>query len=110
MSRTLFVGFKGKHNSSNILASSLSLQSIMLTNSFSGLRKDFERLAFDFDKVYLFGVDKNLSDSFRIEHYAQKDDRHLAEKYKGNVVLIHIPTWKNFRKEWITGCQLGGIW
>ena len=26
----------------------------------------------------------------------------LLEKYKGNAVLIHIPTVKNFKEEWIS--------
>ena len=29
----------------------------------------------------------------------------LLEKYKGNVVLIHIPTIKNFKEEWVSGVK-----
>ena len=97
----------------------------------------------DYTEVFLFGVDKNLSDSFRIESLAEKDHSrlqskldleqvkdqftsfmikteisntptkylcneaywYLLEKYKGNVVLIHIPTIKNFREEWISSVK-----
>ncbi len=136
----LFIGFKGKNNSSNILVSSISSQPCLLTNSLTGLKKDIEELSPDYAKVYLFGVNKNLSDSFGIEGVAQKDGkrlkskfdleelkerfasfrikadissvpskylcneayRYLLEKYKGNAVLIHIPTVKNFKEEWIS--------
>ena len=88
----------------------------------------------------MFGADKNLSDSFRIERLAEKGGKrlkskldlekvkeqfasfrikaeilntptkylcndaywYLLEKYKGNAVLIHIPTVKNFKEEWIS--------
>ena len=136
----LFVGFKGKNNSSNILVSSISSRSCLLTNSFMGLKKDIEELSPDYTKVYLFGVNRNLRDSFSIECVAQKDGEklkskldlkelqerfasfmiradishtpskylcneaywYLLKKYKGNAVLIHIPTIKNFKEEWIS--------
>ena len=139
MENTLFIGFKGKNNSSNILVSSVSSNHILLTNSFTGLKKDIEELSSDYDEVYLFGVNKNLSDSFSIESVAEKDGKrleskldleelkerfasfmikadiskvsskylcneaywYLLEKYKGKAVLIHIPTIKNFKEEWI---------
>lgn len=139
MENTLFIGFKGKNNSSNILVSSLSSNHILLTNSFTGLKKDIEELSSDYDEVYLFGVNKNLNDSFSIECVAEKDGKrleskldleelkesfasfmikadiskvpskylcneaycYLLEKFKGNAVLIHIPTIKNFKEEWI---------
>ena len=69
----LFVGFKGKNNSSAILVSALSAQSCLLTNSFEGLRKDIEDLPPDYDEVWLFGVDKGLETSVRIERVAEKD-------------------------------------
>ena len=139
MRNTLLIGFKGKNNSSNILVSSLSSNHILLTNSFMGLKKDIEELSSDYDEVYLFGVNKNLCDSFSIESVAEKDEKrleskldletlqerfasfmikadiskvpskylcneaywYLLEKFKGNAVLIHIPTIKNFKEEWI---------
>ncbi len=73
MANSLFIGFKGKNNSSGILVNSLSTQSCLLTNSFEGLKKDIEKIPLGYDKVYLFGVDKNLYHSFHIERYAEKD-------------------------------------
>ena len=140
MKKKLFVGFKGKNNSSSMLVSSISSEHFLLTNSFEGVRKDIEELFEDYDEVYLFGADKNLSDSFRIERLAEKGGKrlkskldlekvkeqfasfrikaeilntptkylcndaywYLLEKYKGNAVLIHIPTVKNFKEEWIS--------
>ncbi|SDJ59471.1 hypothetical protein SAMN04487760_10951 [Lachnospiraceae bacterium G41] len=140
MKKKLFVGFKGKNNSSSMLVSSISSEHFLLTNSFEGVRKDIDELFEDYDEVYLFGADKNLSDSFRIERLAEKGGKrlkskldlekvkeqfasfmikaeilntptkylcndaywYLLEKYKGNAVLIHIPTVKNFKEEWIS--------
>ena len=140
MKKKLFVGFKGKNNSSSMLVSSISSEHFLLTNSFEGVRKDIDKLFEDYDEVYLFGADKNLSDSFRIERLAEKGGKrfkskldlekvkeqfasfrikaeilntptkylcndaywYLLEKYKGNAVLIHIPTVKNFKEEWIS--------
>ena len=73
MSKKLFVGFKGKNNSSAILVSALSSQQYYLTNSFEGLRKDIEKMPPDYDEVWLFGVDKGLETSVRIERVAEKD-------------------------------------
>ena len=140
MKKKLFVGFKGKNNSSSMLVSSISSEHFLLTNSFEGVRKDIDELFEEYDEVYLFGADKNLSDSFRIERLAEKGGKrlkskldlekvkeqfasfrikaeilntptkylcndaywYLLEKYKGNAVLIHIPTVKNFKEEWIS--------
>ena len=141
--KKLIVGFKGKNNSSGRLVGSITSDYVLLTNSFSGLKKDIEGLPTDYTEVYLFGLDKNLSDSFRIENMAEKDGDtlqskldleslrerfasfmikseisstptkylcneaywYLLEKYKENVVLIHIPTRKNFKEEWISSVK-----
>lgn len=71
--KTLFVGFRGKNNASATLVKALSEQNWLLTNSFTGLRKDIDGLPSDYDEVWLFGVDKNLVDSIRIERVAEKD-------------------------------------
>ena len=78
MNNTLYIGFKGKNNSSEILVNSLPGQHFFLTNSYAGLIRDIDKLSTDYDEVYLFGADKNLSDSFRIEQYAEKDDTKVA--------------------------------
>ncbi|MCR4677876.1 MAG: hypothetical protein K5679_03880 [Lachnospiraceae bacterium] len=76
--KELYIGFKGKNNTSAMLVSALSGQPFLLTNSFSGLKRDIDELPADYDAVYLFGVDKNLTDSFRIEQYAAKENARLT--------------------------------
>ena len=61
-----------------MLVSALPGQHFLLTNSFSRLKKDIDKLPADYDAVYLFGVDKNLTDSFRIEQYAAKENARLT--------------------------------
>ena len=79
MGRTLFIGFKGRNNSSCALVRLLFPEnSFLLTNSFDGLRKEIEKLPADYDRVFLFGADKNLKDSFRLERIAEKNGIRLA--------------------------------
>ncbi len=74
----LFVGFKGINNSSALLVDQLSSHKFLLTNSFTGLKKDIGSLPAEYDAVYLFGADKNLTDSFRIEKYAERNGIQLS--------------------------------
>ena len=74
MSEVLFVGFKGANNASKRVVEKLSPDHVLLTNSFDGLKKDIASLSTDYACVFLFGVDKNLSSTVRIEKRAQKDD------------------------------------
>jgi len=69
----IYLGFKGQNNSSAILVNSLSGQKSLLTNSFAGLKRDIDKLPVDYESVFLFGVEKNLTDSFRIEQCAEKE-------------------------------------
>jgi hypothetical protein len=78
MKNILYIGFRGRNNSSEIFVRSLSAPYSLLTNSYEGLKRDIGKLGEDYDEVYLFGADKSLSDSFRIERYAEKDGRQLA--------------------------------
>ena len=76
--KILYIGFKGKNNSSSILVNSLSSQGCLLTNSFAGLKKDIDNLSGNYDEVYLVGVDKTLTDSFRIEQCADRENIRLT--------------------------------
>ena len=76
--REAYIGFKGQNNSSSILVNALSKKHYLLTNSFVGLKRDIDKLPEDYDVLYLFGVDKNLTNSFRIEQCAEKDNTHLV--------------------------------
>lgn len=53
-------------------------ETLLLTNSFAGLKRDIESITAVYDAVFMFGLDKNLSDSVRIERYAEKDGVTLA--------------------------------
>ena len=68
--RILYVGFKGKNNTSFQLVSALDGERLFLTNSFSGVDRDIEALTTDYDAVIMFGLDKSLSDAVRIEKMA----------------------------------------
>ena len=74
----IHIGFKGKNNASGILAKRISADSYLLTNSFDGLKRDIVLLNPAYDSVILFGIDKNLTDSVRIETVAEKDTREFS--------------------------------
>ena len=65
--KTLYTAFKGKNNTSYQLVSRIDNNSLVLTNSFTGLEKDITRFDCDYDAVYMFGIDKNLVDRIRID-------------------------------------------
>ena len=74
----LYVGFKGVNNTSYQLVSQFRGEKIFLTNSFSGLSRDIEKLNNTYSSVFLFGVDKTLVNSVRIELCAEYHDRCLS--------------------------------
>ena len=73
MKDTLLIGFKGKNNLSGELVKALGQEYCLLTNSFGGLKKDIDSIGTGYDRVTLFGVDKTLTDTVRIESIAEKD-------------------------------------
>lgn len=80
MNRVLYVGFKGKNNSSGVLAECisaeyLSAEYLLLTNSFDGLKRDIDSIGKEYDQVVMFGVDKTLTSSVRIEKTAIRDGK-----------------------------------
>jgi hypothetical protein len=80
MGKVLFVGFKGKNNASGKLAAVISSEHLLLTNSFEGLKKDIDSAGEEYARVILFGVDKTLTSSVRIEKSAAKDDKKRNSK------------------------------
>lgn len=78
MNRKLYVGFKGKHNVSSDLVKSISADGYLLTNSFEGLKRDIESLNLPYDCVFLFGIDKDLRDTVRIEKIAEKETKEFS--------------------------------
>lgn len=73
----LFTGFKGKNNSSYKIVSQSNGEKLYLTNSFQGLQKDIESLKSSYDRVYIFGLDRSLMNTVRIENCAEKDNQVL---------------------------------
>ena len=73
MNNTLFLGFKGKNNTSCMLAEQLSPKHLLLTNSFTGLKKDIDSISGEYNQIVMFGVDKELSTAVRIERVAAKN-------------------------------------
>ena len=69
---SLFIGFKGKRNSSGLLVNEFSKKPCLLTNSFSGVQKDIESIDGTYDYVIMFGCNKSLKDFVRIERFAEK--------------------------------------
>mgnify|MGYP000478572367 CR=1 FL=1 len=50
---------------------------IFLTNSFSGLHREISGLSADYDLIFMFGLDKRLRESVRIEGRAELDGQTL---------------------------------
>ena len=73
MEQRLYIGFKGKSNASSTLVERLSEFPYLLTNSFGGVKRDIEYLADYYNSVLMFGVDKNLKNSVRIERVAERE-------------------------------------
>lgn len=65
--KILYTAFKGMHNTSFQLVSQLCKDKLFLTNSFQGLEKDISSINFEYDIIYMFGIDKDLRNSIRIE-------------------------------------------
>ena len=72
MNCTLLIGFKGRNNLSGELVKALGRDYCLLTNSFGGVKKDIDAIDAAYDSVILFGVDKNLAGTVRIERTAEK--------------------------------------
>ena len=69
--KILYIGFKGKNNTSSRLVNQLGENTLLLTNSFSGLEKDILSITQSYDSIIMFGVDSSLKDTLRIEKCAQ---------------------------------------
>ena len=78
--KILYVGFKGAKNTSYQLVSSFPGEHLFLTNSFSGLARDIDAMAKDYDAVIMFGIDKSLSTSLRVERCAEIHGELLTTK------------------------------
>lgn len=84
--RILYTGFKGRNNSSYRLLSKISGEKLYLTNSFDGLKKDIDDNSGTYDLVVMFGLDKDLKNSVRIETVAEYNG--IGKTTKVNVEKI----------------------
>ncbi len=73
--KVLYIGFKGRNNSSYQLLSEISGEKLFLTNSFEGLKRDIMSISDTYDFVIMFGLDTNLKDTVRIECVAEYEGR-----------------------------------
>lgn len=96
MNNVLFVGFKGKNNASSMLAEQLSPNPLLLTNSFSGIRRDIDSICNEYDCLVMFGIDKTLINSVRIERIAslngiKKVSNLDLQRLKENLTVKGVP-------------------
>ena len=74
MSKVLYVGFKGKNNSSCQLITRMSGDKAFLTNSYSGIVRDIGRLDKSYDRIIMFGLDKRLKREIRFELSSRRSE------------------------------------
>lgn len=77
MADVLYTAFKGRNNSSFCLVERIDGEKLFLTNSFEGLKKDIYEIEKKYSTVYMFGLDKRLKDSVRVELCAEKDGERI---------------------------------
>lgn len=71
----LLTAFKGVHNSSYRIVQKFEHDKLYLTNSYNGIDRDVSGFDFiGYNAVIMFGLDKNLKDSIRIEPQAVLDN------------------------------------
>lgn len=81
----LFTAFKGKNNTSYKLVSSLNCNALYLTNSFIGLKRDIDLISEKCEAFYMFGFDKSLKNSVRMDRRERgTGDSWAVQCYKQN--------------------------
>ncbi len=80
--KILFTAFKGINNTSFQLIDQVNAPSLLLTNSFSGLKNDIMPVNGNYDAIYMFGVDKALVDKVRIESCANYSGETIRTDFK----------------------------
>ena len=89
--RILFTGFRGTRNASGLLAEQLSGDCCLLTNSFAGLERDIEAISREaFDYAVMFGVDRELAGTVRLERVADKDGVRYASSLDLETIAASI--------------------
>lgn len=73
MEKVLYVAFRGINNSSYQLVRQMNGEAFYFTNSFTGVRRDIDSLQTSYEKIIMFGIDKDLYEAIRFERVAQKN-------------------------------------
>ena len=73
MEKVLYVAFRGINNSSYQLVRQMKGEAFYITNSFAGVRRDIDSLPASYEKIIMFGLDKDLHEAIRFERVAQKN-------------------------------------
>lgn len=90
--KRLFIGFKGRHNTSSLILEKLIVpgDQKLLTNSIPGIKKDLNTIELEnYDFIFLFGCRKQLENHILLE---------LAAGTKEEVLETAFP-WKNFSEK-----------
>lgn len=87
---TLYVAFRGNGNSSNKIVSSLNGDKLFLSNSYNGLKKDIDNINGTYDTVYMFGLDKRLKGTVKIDCAAQKGDVCLYSDMNCDLIAMKL--------------------
>lgn len=88
--KILYTGFKGKYNSSYQLLGKVSGETLALTNSFDGLKRDIMNITDVYDLVVMFGLDTGLKDMVRVEAVAELDGLKEMTKIDCNAICRHM--------------------
>ena len=81
MADVLYTAFKGRNNSSFCLVERINGEKLFLTNLFGGLKRDIDGIEQEYDTVYMFGLDKRLKDSVRVEPCAEKGGETICTEF-----------------------------
>ncbi|MGN0403081.1 MAG: hypothetical protein ACI4HQ_12600 [Acetatifactor sp.] len=77
MEKVLYVAFRGINNSSYQLVRQMNAETFYITNSFTGVRRDIDSLPMSYEKIIMFGLDKDLHETIRFDRIAQKNGDQL---------------------------------
>ncbi len=86
----LYVAFKGNGNSANKIVNGLVGDKLFLTNSYEGLKTDIENSRDTYDLVYMFGLDKKLKGTIRIDCIAQKGEKRLYSSVDFDSIVMKL--------------------
>ncbi len=92
--KILFTAFKGIHNTSFQLIDQVNAPSLLLTNSFSGLKNDILPVNGNYDAICMFGVDKALVNEVRIESCANYNGETIRTDFKISILQENLKNAK----------------